>query len=125
MSCPSCGSDNLKRGDENLWCAACGHFPIPYSSSDRRNIIGQHIPLYPKGMLSGAPMNEWISVAERLPDKTEWLLVYGDGAMATRMYNARTREFEDLEMCRAAGLTMSAITHWMYLPKPPLDSLTR
>jgi hypothetical protein len=65
-------------------------------------------------------MIEWISVKDKLPQKTEWVLVYGDGAMATRAYNAERRQFEDWEICKAAGLELSAITHWAHLPLPPL-----
>ena len=28
--CPSCGSHDLKRGEQNLWCNSCGYFPIPF-----------------------------------------------------------------------------------------------
>lgn len=39
MQCPSCGSDNLKRGNQNLWCASCGYFPIPFAASSHTHGI--------------------------------------------------------------------------------------
>jgi len=33
--CPSCGSHDLKRGEQNLWCNSCGYFPIPFEAAHR------------------------------------------------------------------------------------------
>lgn len=34
MRCPKCNSDNLKRGEQNLWCQDCGFFPIPFPQTN-------------------------------------------------------------------------------------------
>jgi len=41
MKCPMCGSENLKRGKQNLFCADCGFFPILYQKqkANLRNLI--------------------------------------------------------------------------------------
>lgn len=53
------------------------------------------------------------------PTDTCWVLVYADGAMATRAWNHNRRRWENWEECQAAGVVMDAITHWMPLPEPP------
>ena len=64
--------------------------------------------------------NKWIKVSERLPEKTEWVLVYGDGAVATRAY-VEGKGFVDWENTQSPGLSMYSITHWMHLPENPKD----
>jgi hypothetical protein len=62
----------------------------------------------------------WIKVTDSLPDETEWVLVYGDGAVATRAY-VKGEGFVDWENTQSPGLSMYSITHWMHLPENPKD----
>mgnify|MGYP001223006234 CR=1 FL=1 len=68
---------------------------------------------------------KWFSVKEKLPEKTEWVLVYADGAMACRAWNADKKQFEDWQMCQTPGVLMNAITHWMHLPPSPSNLTQR
>ena len=57
---------------------------------------------------------EWISVEERLPEETAWVLVYAGGAMnCMAFYNG---EFEDWTLPTASNIIIEDITHWMPLP---------
>ncbi len=30
--CPKCHSNDLRHGEQNLWCNSCGYFPIPFET---------------------------------------------------------------------------------------------
>jgi hypothetical protein len=56
--------------------------------------------------------NEWVSVEERLPDiESRYLILDDDGDVSIDMFI--NGKFEDY------------VTHWMPLPKPPIDLLNR
>lgn len=64
---------------------------------------------------------KWISVKERLPEETEWVLVYQDGAMNCMAFNKKTKAFEDWIEAKCLNVIPEFITHWMPLPPKPED----
>ena len=73
------------------------------------------------GLLKEKPV-KWRDAINNPPSDTLWVLVYGDGAMATRAWNNDKRRWEDWEGCTMPGLNMESITHWMPLPDCPEES---
>jgi thioesterase domain-containing protein len=63
--------------------------------------------------------SQWISVKDRVPEKTEWCLVFADGAMNCMAWNSMDDEWQDWTLPKAPNIT-DTITHWMPLPKPPV-----
>ena len=86
------------------------HFSCPICNEKDRRIKEQDLILQ---------KTHWINVEDKLPDEPEWVLVYGDGAVACRAYTPH-KGFEDLQGCTHPGLNMYDITHWMSLPGPPI-----
>lgn len=72
-------------------------------------------------LCDASELGAWHSIEEELPDGDEWVLVYGDGAMACRAYVAKKEQFEDWQGCTMPGLDMDHITHWMHLPVAPQE----
>ena len=66
-------------------------------------------------------MDNWINVKDRLPDKRAWVLVYADGAMGCMGFDRG--EFSDWNHNppERNNVFIPDITHWMELPKPPID----
>ena len=63
---------------------------------------------------------KWISVDERLPDSSKWLLVYQDGAINCMGFSPDTG-FEDWTYNKSGchNIVIELITHWMVLPEGP------
>lgn len=62
------------------------------------------------------PVNQWISIDERLPQDGEEALVYaGNRGVMIGLYDSVLQVWLDYECC---GLK---VTHWQPLPKPPKD----
>lgn len=73
---------------------------------------------------SGVTVQEWISVAERLPEEEGWYLVYTtpnrghksiNKAMFCKWYACGNFE----PYWRGAGGHWANVTHWMPIPQPP------
>ena len=64
MECPNCGSSNLKRGNGNMWCAACGFFPVPYPV--KQTTLIDNTPRDPKQLMSlyDGPIKEGDNAAQ-------------------------------------------------------------
>lgn len=62
---------------------------------------------------------KWISVDERLPEKTEGfyvcLIFRKDQNVRQSMYNTKTKRFQDMNFHDIHD----SVTHWMPLPEPP------
>jgi hypothetical protein len=71
------------------------------------------------------PVNQWISVKDRLPDKSCECLGIVDGEVTEVSYSPKCKELICVwSMCDADGckpLSDDAVTHWMPLPEPPQD----
>jgi hypothetical protein len=69
-----------------------------------------------------AAQREWISVKDKLPEKTCWALVYADGAMNCMGYDQQLRKWEDWTYNESGchNICVAGITHWMPLPDPPI-----
>jgi len=61
---------------------------------------------------------EWISVKERLPNKTSWVLVCADGAINCMAWNAEKRQWEDWTLPQAPNVIIPFITHWAEIEPP-------
>jgi len=74
------------------------------------------------------PINPWISVKDRLPDKSCECLGVVDGEVTEVNYNPKQKGLICVwSMCDADGfkpLSGDAVTHWMPLPEPPKDGDT-
>lgn len=70
-------------------------------------------------------MNQWISVKDRLPDKSCECLGIVDGEVTEVSYSPKCKELICVwSMCDADGskpLPDDAVTHWMPLPEPPKE----
>ena len=62
---------------------------------------------------------KWISVKERLPDDSSWVLVYADGAMNCMAFSKG--KWVDWTLSSAGNIVISDITHWMPLPDRPVN----
>ena len=66
-------------------------------------------------------MSEWISVKEGMPTDMQEVLAFDGATMArawprpTAWYNTRWGSFDE-------ELEVTAITHWMPMPKPPKEA---
>lgn len=71
------------------------------------------------------PVNQWISVKDRLPDKSCECLGIVDGEVTEVSYSPKCKELICVwSMCDADGfkpLSDDAVTHWMPLPDSPQD----
>ena len=54
----------------------------------------------------------WISVKDKLPDNTEWVLVYADGAINCMAYVKNRGTFEDWTYPENPNVVPELITHW-------------
>ena len=63
-------------------------------------------------------MNEWISVKDRLPEKTGSLIVFCDGISDCGYYFHDTKDFDADGMADGGN---EIVTHWMPLPEPPIN----
>ena len=61
-------------------------------------------------------MCKWISVEDKLPRNTEFVLVWGSHSMPW-LCEFVDYQFKDVE----DGETLLGITHWIPLPKPPKE----
>jgi len=62
-------------------------------------------------------MSNWISVEDRLPEGTAWVLVHGGGTINCMGYSKG--EFKD--WTDASAFNVATVTHWMPLPSPPAE----
>lgn len=71
------------------------------------------------------PVNQWISVKDRLPDESCECLGVVDGEVMEVSYSPKQRGYICVwSMCDADGfkpLSDDAVTHWMPMPEPPQD----
>lgn len=102
--CPCCGEDRFKGLDADIW-ADSAH------------------------MEKGKAMSEWISIKDRLPEKSETYLVYAPtycGGTSSALDNvrgvmfARWRKHWSIEV--GYYKRPGCVTHWMPLPKPPEEN---
>lgn len=63
-------------------------------------------------------MNEWISVKDRLPEKSASVLICATGHRVTAYYDKVKEVFRLTEDENLYYLT-EYVTHWMPLPEPP------
>lgn len=63
-------------------------------------------------------MSEWISVKDRLPEASTWILIGGANIGSV---DHGCRIGNDFYMHGEYDKKMSWATHWMPLPKPPKD----
>ena len=63
---------------------------------------------------------EWISVKDKLPDDSSWVLVYADGAMNCMGYYKG--KWVDWIQAQASNIIINDITYWMPLPERPKDN---
>jgi len=59
---------------------------------------------------------KWIPVSERLPEKSETVLVLHDNAVDIVTYHPKSNRWELLWWVNA---DLHDVTHWMPLPEPP------
>lgn len=71
------------------------------------------------------PVNQWISVKDRLPEIGKSILIYypywdGDEIQVAKL------EYDEMmfDVCGEFNIRVGAVTHWMPLPKPPKDGET-
>ena len=64
---------------------------------------------------------KWVSIKDRLPNKTDFVLCCGDGAIRCMGYNETIKQFEDWDDRNILCLRPEYITHWMPLPKSPKE----
>jgi len=65
-----------------------------------------------KEELKAAP--SWISVNDRLPEGTQWVLAYGDGAVMTMAFYCG--KFVDWNHSPCPNVSPDSVTHWMPIP---------
>ena len=64
--------------------------------------------------------NQWISVEDDPPSEGEWVLVYASGAMNCMWWYEH--RWQDPIMAQAHNIVVfEEITHWMRLPRPPMQ----
>ena len=63
------------------------------------------------------PMDEWISVKDRLPESGETTLVYNGDIDVHGFWNGRWLDYDE----NGYPFEVLYITHWMPLPEPPKE----
>lgn len=97
----------LRKVYEDEYPTASGDFD-EYASHDVPNVL--------RNMKAAdvQPVNQWISIDERLPQDGEEALVYaGNRGVMIGLYDSVLQVWLDYECC---GLK---VTHWQPLPEPP------
>ena len=114
----------LREVYENEYPTASGDFD-EYASHDVPNVL--------RNMKAAEvqPVNQWISVKDRLPEKDGNYLCYLEcGAVCEATFDSTIAsegeefpfgEWVAVYNSDTLGFTYDAITHWMPLPEPPQD----
>ena len=69
---------------------------------------------YNDGYFAGSTANKWISVDERLPEKTDEYLIVKNGKITIGYFSAEYKKF-------ALWNRDQKVTHWQPLPEPPKE----
>ena len=64
--------------------------------------------------------NKWISVEERLPEKSGDVLCYKKNGISVLPYSHKHKAFNAYDSSYSAEYVIP-VTHWMPLPKPPKE----
>lgn len=90
-----------------------------------RNAIENAIDDIREVPAAGVQPTKWVSVEDRLPDKSCECLGIVDGEVTEVSYSPKCKELICVwSMCDADGskpLPDDAVTHWMPLPEPPKE----
>ena len=62
---------------------------------------------------------EWVSVKDRLPDKTCYVIAYGRGKYYVCKFSSRYNAFNANDTDCGDFYKIDDITHWIPLPEPP------
>ena len=102
------GTLKLKRELEHI-------SPDDYSSG---KATGLNIAM--NAVKSATTVGGWISVKDRLPEKSDKVLVYLDsGVMMDVWYSSKHRKFNSFDENEPNENNFKNVTHWMPLPEPP------
>ena len=100
----------------------------PYKLNDCIDNILMRVDRLETKFSDAQPVNQWISVKDRLPDKSCECLGVVDGEVTEVSYDLKQKGLICVWiMCDADGfkpLSDDAVTHWMPMPKPPKDGDT-
>ncbi len=71
-------------------------------------------------------MSDWISVKDRLPDKSGHYLCAHNGCISCLAFSQRHKLFNSYDSFREKEAKRRAIsvTHWMPIPEPPKEETT-
>ena len=64
--------------------------------------------------------DQWISVEERLPEKSGEVLTYRPNFVTVMDYSIKHKAFNAFDDLESASYAIE-VTHWMPLPKPPKE----
>ena len=68
-------------------------------------------------------MSDWISVAEKLPEESDGMVLFTNGRAVTSGYRNHMFRMSGEEGVYAPAIRKGGgymrVTHWMYLPAPP------
>ena len=68
-------------------------------------------------------MSDWISVAEKLPEESDGMVLFTNGRAVTSGYRNHMFRMSDEEGVYAPAIRKGGgymrVTHWMHLPAPP------
>ena len=71
------------------------------------------------------PVNQWISVKDRLPEIGKSVLIYYPYWGGDEIQVAKLEDDEMMfDVCGEFNIRVGAVTHWMPLPEPPKDGDT-
>ena len=72
-------------------------------------------------------MSDWISVAEKLPEESDCMVLFTNGRAVTSWYRNHMFRMSGEEGVYAPAIRKGGgymrVTHWMYLPAPPYRRL--